>query len=230
MRFKDATGSGIVKDVDTKNRIVTGYLSRFGNKDSDGDIIEKGAYSRSIKNNFERLRFLNQHRWDQPHGPFQTLKEDAFGLYFESKPLIDTTYSEDAIKLYAAGIISEHSVGFQVVNGEYDEKQDAYIMRELRLFEGSNVTLGANSSTPFQGFKCESIKDADDKIKKIMKMLRTGTLTDDGFALLEIALKQLQLQSFELGKKTLNQSGPATPPANAVNPSTLIETINNFAQ
>ena len=29
-----------IKDVDTKNRIVTGYLSEFGSLDYDKDIIE----------------------------------------------------------------------------------------------------------------------------------------------------------------------------------------------
>ncbi len=38
-----------VKDVDTKQGVVTGYFSAFGNVDSDGDIMMPGAFKRSIQ-------------------------------------------------------------------------------------------------------------------------------------------------------------------------------------
>jgi phage head maturation protease len=40
--------SGEVKDLDTKNRIVTGYLSAFGNKDHVDDVVVKGAFSKTL--------------------------------------------------------------------------------------------------------------------------------------------------------------------------------------
>ena len=84
---------GEVKDVDTKKRVITGYLSGFDNKDFDGDIIVKGAFKKSIDERKNDIYFLNQHNWSQPHGKFSMLKEDSKGLYFESEPLIDTSYS-----------------------------------------------------------------------------------------------------------------------------------------
>ena len=36
-----------VGDIDEKAGIVKGYGSIFGNKDSDNDIIEKGAYKKN---------------------------------------------------------------------------------------------------------------------------------------------------------------------------------------
>ncbi|MCP4975353.1 MAG: hypothetical protein GY931_04255, partial [Maribacter sp.] len=113
LQYKGFVGG--VKDVDVKNRIVTGYLSAFGNKDFDGDIVVKGAFARTIKargpKGTNQILFLNQHKWDQPHGPFSVLEEDSKGLYFESNSLPDTTYSSDSLKLYEAGIIKEHSHG-----------------------------------------------------------------------------------------------------------------------
>ena len=50
-----------IKDVDTKNRIVTGYLSEFGSLDYDKDIIEKGAFTKSIMERKNDIFFLNQH-------------------------------------------------------------------------------------------------------------------------------------------------------------------------
>ena len=189
-----------VKDVDIKNKVVTGYLSAFDNKDFDGDIIPRGAFKRSLDTRRDSILFLNQHNWEQPHGKFAVLTEDQKGLYFESNPLIDTTYSSDAIKLYAAGIIKEHSIGFNVIQEENDEKSGARVLKEIKLYEGSNVTLGANPETPFNGFKNYTPKECQDLISKIMKMLKDGTLTDDGFIQIEIALKQLQKHSIEIGK------------------------------
>ena len=39
---------GELQDIDDKTGIVKGYGSIFGNIDSDGDIITKGAYTKTI--------------------------------------------------------------------------------------------------------------------------------------------------------------------------------------
>ncbi len=196
---------GEIKDVDTKKRVVTGYLSGFDNKDHDGDIIVKGAFKKSIEERKNSIMFLNQHNWAQPHGSFNVLQEDSKGLYFESNPLIDTSYSSDALKLYEAGIMKEHSIGFQTMLSNYDNKADARIIKEVKLYEGSNVTLGANSNTPFTGLKSLTLKEVNNQHKLILKAFRNGDFTDETFNILEIALKQLQKQAFELGKQSLTK-------------------------
>jgi hypothetical protein len=71
--------------------------------------------------------------------------------------------------------------------------------------------MAANPDTPFLGFKTD-LKEINEETKKIMKAIKHGSFTDDTFMLLEIALKQLQLQAYELGKKTLQ--GPGEPTSN----------------
>ena len=198
LKFKSYGNS--LKDVDVKKRIVTGYLSNFDNKDHDGDIIVKGAFSKSLNERKADIYFLNQHNWKQPHGKFAVLKEDSKGLYFESEPLIDTSYSSDALKLYDAGIINEHSIGFQAIKS--DKESQGRILKELKLYEGSNVTMGANSNTPFTGFKSLTLKEVNDKAQKIFKAVKNGTFTDETFLLLEFALKELQSEAYILGTKS----------------------------
>ena len=167
---------------------------------------------------------------NQPHGKFSVLREDAKGLYFESEPLINTTYSDDAIKLYEAGIMTEHSIGFVTLNSidEVIDSKQIRKIKEVKLYEGSNVTIGANSSAQFMGLKNMTIKDLDEKIKKIIKYMRKGDISDDGFRLLELSLKDLQLHSFNLGKNTLElQESPDS--ANELNKS-FINTIKNFTK
>lgn len=196
---------GLINDVDSKNRIVTGYLSEFGSVDHDKDIIEKGAFAKSINERKDNIFFLNQHDWKQPHGKFNVLREDSKGLYFESNPLPNTTYSNDLIELYGLGIVKEHSIGFSTVKSEWHKDGITRTLKELKLYEGSNVTLGANPNTPFTGFKNKTIGEVNDQVSLIVKAIRNGNFTDDTFIQLEFALKQLQLESFELGKKALDE-------------------------
>jgi HK97 family phage prohead protease len=209
LEIKDFTGS--VKDVDTKGRVITGYLSSFGNKDHDGDVIVKGAYSKSITERKNQIFFLNQHNWQQPLTKFNVLQEDEKGLYFESMPLPDTSYANDVMKLYEAGVLKEHSVGFVTVKSDYKKEEDTRYIKEIKLYEGSVVTLGANSNTPFTGFK-STMKEVDEEVKTILKAMKAGTFTDETFTLLEIALKQLQLNAIELGKKSLTEPLQGTQP------------------
>lgn len=194
-----------IKDVDSKNRIVTGYLSEFGSVDYDKDIIEKGAFTKSITERKNDIFFLNQHDWKQPHGKFNVLQEDNKGLYFESNTLPNTTYSNDLIELYALGIVKEHSIGFSTVKSEWHKDGMTRTIKEIKLYEGSNVTLGANPNTPFTGFKSRTIADINNQVSLITKAIRNGSFTDETFLQLEFALKQLQLESYELGKKSLDE-------------------------
>jgi HK97 family phage prohead protease len=191
---------GAVKDIDIKNRVITGYLSSFNTTHNSGDQIREGAYKKTLQERRDQIMFLNQHNFAQPHGKFAILQEDKDGLYFESNPLIDTTYSQDAMKLYEAGIISEHSVGFITMNKEY--KNNNRIITEMKLYEGSNVTIGDDPNTPFMGFKSLTISETNDKIGIILKFFKAGTVTDDTFQLLEIALKDLQKHAYEIGLNT----------------------------
>lgn len=224
---------GYVEDVDTTGMRITGYLSEFGTKDHDGDIIEKGAFTKSINERKDSIYFLNFHDWNQPHGFFEELSEDSKGLRFVSKPLVKgVTYSENTIKLYAAGVLKEHSIGFNTKKSYFDKSRDARILKELFLWEGSNVTLGANSNTPFTGFKnrIKTMEDVDKEYKIFLKAYREGTFTDETFPLLEMAIKDLMQLSHKIGKESLEKSidEPLKGTQKKDNEPIILNTIDNF--
>lgn len=196
--------TGAIKDIDIKSRIVTGYLSAFGNVDSDNDIIEKGAFSKSINERFNDIFYLQQHDWSKPLGKFKKLVEDEKGLYFEGE-IINTSFGEDQLKLYEAGIVKEHSIGFITVKSE--KGSSARIIKEVKLYEGSAVTMGANNQTPFLGFK-SSVNEVKDLYKKILKAHKDGSFTDETHGLFEIALKQFEAQIVEEYKSTQEKEPP----------------------
>lgn len=205
LEFKDFTAE--VKDVDIPSGTVTGWWASYGNKDYDRDIIVEGAASKTIAERgplgSNEIFFLNQHNWSQPHCKPDVLKSETKGIYFEAKPA-PTSYSKDALILYDAGIVIQHSIGFVTIKedrvGNWGDDDFARYIKEIKLYEGSNVTLGANPNTPFTGFKTLNLTQLNDQVSIILKLLKSGTLTDDTFSQLEIGLKIMQKQAFELGQ------------------------------
>lgn len=230
IEYKDNVGS--VRDVDVKSRSMSGYLSIFGNVDHDKDVTTNSAFNKSVSERgpdaANEIFFLNFHKWDQPHSKFNKLTPDNEGLYFEQTMVKDVSYSEDTLKLYDAKVLTQFSYGFIPVQKEV--KDGVRYLKEVYLLEGSNVTLGANSRTKFTGFKARTVEEAEDQIKKVMSVLRNGTLTDDTFIQLEIALKQLQRDAFELGKDSVNTNEPPSGTQDTNPNSTLINSLINVLQ
>lgn len=217
--------SGIISDVDVKSKIVTGYLSSFGNIDSDNDIIEKGAFAKSISERFNDIFYLQQHNWERPLGKFKVLKEDTKGLYFEGE-IIDTSYGIDQLKLYEAGIVKEHSIGFVTIKSDV-KSGSPRLIKEVKLYEGSAVSLGANSETPFLGFKSATM-EAKDLYKRILKAHKEGSFTDETHGLFEIALKQFEAQIIEGIKSTQKESEPTIVTQKDLEPQVLKDIFKNF--
>lgn len=178
-----------IKDVDRKQNIVTGYFSAFDIKDSDGDIIRKGAFKRSIEEWHPkgRIKHLMNHSPYQPLGKLTELKEDDYGLYYESK--IGThNLGQDFIKMVESDLIKEHSIGFSVI--KETRAKEGNEMTDIKLYEGSSLTAwGANEFTPLLGMK--SLTDIKDRIKSFEKFVRNTDATDEAIEMCLLEIKQL---------------------------------------
>ena len=189
--------SQTIKDVDVKLGIVTGYFSKFGNIDSDGDIIQKGAYTKTISESFQRIKHLLDHDRTKAVGVIQVLKEDDFGLYYESKAGRHTL-GQDFLLMAEDGIISEHSVGIYPIKQAKGDN-GANVITEVRMLEGSSLqTWGANEHTPLTGIKSD--KDIIQLLDAIQKALSTGNYSDETFKEIEKKYKSLQ---FTLADRTV---------------------------
>jgi HK97 family phage prohead protease len=241
--FKDIQTPSIqFKDVDGKKGIVTGYFADFDTVDSDGDIIRRGAFERTIRENGPkssrpRIKHLMNHDTSQPLGLLVELKEDDKGLYYESR-LGTHTLGQDFIKMVESGLISEHSIGFRTVKRNQLQDYDSYRTNpakgwfeliEVKLYEGSSLTAwGANMNTPLTGLKTElQVKNVNNRIDLLCKALRNGTFTDETFDLLEIELQQLKQFHINLLKEA-EQSAQATSSASAMEPVETIKAIETF--
>ena len=200
-----------IKDLDSENRKVVVYLAKFDNIDSDNDMFVKGAFSKSIQErgpestSNRKIAFLRHHNWEMPIGKFLDIKEDDNGLYAVGQ-LGRSTLGEDAFKDYEDGIIREHSIGFQYIGDKTRWMEDStkeeggyYQLGEVKLFEGSAVTFGANEMTNVVDViksenKNEIIERISNDLHIVIKALSNGKGTDERLYELEMKAKFLSSQ------------------------------------
>lgn len=199
MKFKGLTTT--LEDFDAAKGTVMVYLSAFGNVDSDGDIIKQGAFRKSllergVNSAKPRIKFLAQHDPLRPIGKWLELTEDERGLRGVGKLATASRDGKDYFEFYKEGIITEHSIGFDVVQGA--AKSTHYEISEVRLWEGSAVTWGANENTPVLAMaKSANLEPVDyiaQRIERLNKFLRNGEASDDAFETIELEVKMLFTQ------------------------------------
>lgn len=139
-----------VKEV-KENGEFSGYGSVFDVKDAYGDIVIKGAFANSLadwESKGKLPKMLWQHQIDEPLGTYKIMKEDDHGLYVEGKILVDAGPTEKrAYEHLKAGSIDSMSIGYMIPSGglEYDKEKDAYLLKQIDLWEVSLVTFPANT-------------------------------------------------------------------------------------
>ena len=183
---------GQISDIDENLGIVKGYGSVFGNKDSDNDIIEKGAYRRTIKNNGSRVKYLYQHDITKPIGKMKELYEDEKGLVFVAE-VPKTTFGNEVLELMKYGVIDENSVGIMPVKKDYDE-DGIRVIKEAKLYEISAVTIAANDEAKILEVKGEydNIDYLTKRFDNLIKVIRKGNVSDDLGYLIEYELEVIK--------------------------------------
>lgn len=134
-----------------------GYASVFGNKDSQGDVVVKGAFKRTIKNTF-KWPILWQHKSDKLIGWNTAAEEDDHGLKVNGDLVLDCPEAKSAFALLKhaleVGATMGMSIGFQIVDKAV-EKGVTYL-NEIKMWEYSIVTFAANEEAAVTGTKSVS--------------------------------------------------------------------------
>lgn len=150
----------------------TGYAAGILNIDNTGDMILPGAFSADLPRFLSEGVVCWQHDWMTPIGVPVAASEDGYGLLTKSR-ISRTQQGMDAMTLIRDGVVKKLSIGYQVQDydvvdrsglartmqgyGLTQEKQMAtlatfdemgrdvvYLLKKLKLFEYSPVTVPAN--------------------------------------------------------------------------------------
>jgi HK97 family phage prohead protease len=143
----------------------TGYGSVFGNTDSYGDVVEKGAFEKSLETHRKAGRMpalLWQHNHAEPIGVWQEMSEDDHGLLVKGRLLIDDDpLAKRAYAHLKAGSVGGLSIGYSVDKngGEWDDEDGVYRLKQVTLWETSLVTFPANQEAQVQTVKAADFID-----------------------------------------------------------------------
>ena len=151
--------------------IFTGYGSIFGNEDQGSDIMQKGAFTKSLENRpAGKVKLLYQHKTDEPIGIFEDMYEDSKGLFVKGKLAMGTQKGREAYELLKMGALDGMSIGFRAdpeKQGYNESKRGTRTLKEVDLMEISLVTFPMNESALI-----ETVKGNAKNIREWEKILR----------------------------------------------------------
>lgn len=158
MRHKEMSVKEYTYDGDS--RTISGYAAIFGNIDKVRDKLVKGCFANSILERGpqsganDKILLLWQHDMSEPLGRITTLREDDKGLYFEA--VIDEIEQGDrALKQLESGTLNQFSIGYNYVweKCDWDDEEACLVVKEVKLYEISVVSIGCNGETEYLGLK-----------------------------------------------------------------------------
>jgi len=131
--------------IDMSSRTIEGYAATW-DLDKANDIINKGAFTKTINEGFPagRVKMLWQH--DAPLGMPTEMFEDDRGLYVKGK-ISRTQLGDEALELMRDGVVDRMSIGFTIPQNKSGYNDEGVRMiSEVKLLEFSPVTFPANDA------------------------------------------------------------------------------------
>lgn len=152
---------------------VSGYGAVFGNTDSYGDVIAKGAFKETLRDHKKAgtmPAMLMQHGgWGMgaddmtPVGIWTSMSEDDAGLLVEGRLALDTQRGKEAyalLKMQPRPALDGLSIGYVAKAWEIGTKPDEprRTLKKIELWEVSLVTFPANPKARVDGVKAAGIR------------------------------------------------------------------------
>ena len=123
----------------------SGYASVFGNVDTYGDTIKKGAFLDTIQKSTPKMFF--NHNWGLPIGKWVDISEDDHGLFVKGEFTPDLDLSKNIKAAMKHGTLDGLSIGGFLKKGDFEETKDGRLIHKWsELAEISPVCFPADNS------------------------------------------------------------------------------------
>lgn len=162
-------------NIDEAQGIVECFVAGIGNKDSVGDVLVSGAFSKSLQR--RKPRVVWGHNWNDPIGkvleiyevapgdrrlPMKMLNAGIGGLYAKVQFNLGSEKGREAFANVAFfGQEQEWSIGYKTLDSIFDPNLQANILKEVELYEVSPVLHGANQLTGTISVKADEVAIAE---------------------------------------------------------------------
>jgi uncharacterized protein len=131
------------------------YASVFGNIDSYGDVVVKGAFANDLarwEKSGNPIPLLFGHNMSDPDfniGYVVKAEEDNVGLKVTAQLDLENPKAKQVYRMLKGRRIDQMSFAYDVIDGSNEtiDGQDVYAIRDMKLYEVSVVTVGANQET-----------------------------------------------------------------------------------
>jgi len=176
----------------------TAYASVFGNVDSYGDVVEPGAFTKTLEDWGSRgypIPLLWGHDTSNPDhnvGEVQKAEQDDHGLLIKGAIDLEGPKGPQVYRLVKGRRVNNMSFAYDIVDAT--EKDGLQYLKELALHEVSIVPLGANAETEILAVKAgqvaaslerssaeistpaiKSLLDVTERLSAVLERVLTGT-------------------------------------------------------
>lgn len=176
---------------------IAGFFSTYEKTpDSYGDIIEPGAFTKTIakrKASGHPFPLCWNHDFSSVIGVVDTIEEKEIGPYIEAS-FLDTAQAQDVRKMVQSGAVYQFSFAYDVLSWREptaDEKKMGVqnVLQEVEVFEVSVVTVPANQNAVVTDIKSaieaevkagrRNNKSDEETIQQIIKLAQSLLETKD---------------------------------------------------
>ena len=165
-----------------------GHGAVFGNIDLGGDVIQGGAFTKSLSEwsaKGQLPQLLWYHNNEEIIGEWTKMVEDEKGLYVEGKLWVNgESRIERAVQAYnvlKSNSVKGLSIGYRVKDQDYQEQMDGSIitmLKEIELFEVSIAPWAMNPLASVTAVKSKIDNDGNLLSKReVEKILRDSGLS-----------------------------------------------------
>lgn len=194
MKVEFKTFSLKLDDVDSQGTI-RGYASTFGNIDLGFDVVDKGAFKKSIKESSGKFPILADHDPSKQIGWNFRAEEDDTGLFVEGKLDLNVQSAREKYSLaktaMSLGAKMGLSIGYMTIKAEPDrEKPMVRHLKELKLFEYSIVTFPMNTEAMITSAK--SLAGVDRAQYLLSELAKSGVSRDEMKIALQTEAAEIQ--------------------------------------
>ena len=124
---------------------IKGYAST-NDVDRHGDIVPASVWEKGIENYLKNPVILAYHDHSTPIGRMTEHTVDEKGLLVKARI---SQAAGDVYNLVKDGVLTAFSIGFRIVDAEYNSALELFVVKELELHEISVVSVPANQNTLF---------------------------------------------------------------------------------
>ena len=127
-----------IDDMDDEKGVFKGHASIFGEVDSYNEVVEKGAFRKTLKENEGKFPLCWFHNVTEPLG-MVFAKEAKQGLEIKGELNLDVQSAREKRSLMKQGAIKGLSIGFKTIKDAWDNQ--VRHLKEIKLYEISPITL-----------------------------------------------------------------------------------------